>query len=110
MKRFQPFLLFGMLAIGGLLFSLFVTMVAWNIQIEHHALQCIDIGFGSFFVNMDTHQAAGDSVSPGWTWEKLRVARTAYEVAFFSIWFASAGVPIMLISSRSRRRNLAEAT
>ncbi len=97
--------MFGILAVGWSLFSLFVTLVPWNIQIEHRAFQCTDdVGFGSFFEDMDTHKGAGDTVSPSWTWEQLKVATAAYEMAFFAIWL---GIPTgsLLIFKRNRRKH-----
>jgi hypothetical protein len=32
---------------------------------------------------MDDHETAGDTVLPGWTWEKLKVVRMLFITAFF---------------------------
>jgi hypothetical protein len=97
--------MFGILLVGGLLFSLIVTLVPWNIQIEHRAFQCTDdVGVGSFFEDMDTHRGAGDTVSPGWTWKKIKVAKTVYEMAFFTIWL-SIPTGSVLIFRRNRRKH-----
>ena len=104
LKKLKAIFIFGIVLIGGLLFSLSVTLVPWNIQIEHRAFQCTDdVGFGSFFEDMDIHRGAGDTVSLGWTWEKLKVAKTVYEIVFFVIWL-SIPTGSLSIFWRNRRK------
>jgi hypothetical protein len=91
---------------GSLLFTLIITLVAWNIQIEHRAFHCSDdVGFGFFWESMDAHERAGDTLAPGWTWAKLRAERKVYMVAFFCIWFTCAFVARrFFVSNRTKRR------
>lgn len=93
------------LLIAGLFLASFVTLIPWNIQIEHRAFRCTDdMGFGTFFCDMYTHRGAGDTISPGWTWEELELVREAYETAFFAIWL-SLPTGYLLILRRNRRKN-----
>ncbi|MDB6068298.1 MAG: hypothetical protein JWR26_4506 [Pedosphaera sp.] len=93
------------LLIAGLVFSTVVTWTAWEMKIEGKAFHCTDAGLGvdEFWTDMRTHQAAGDTVSPGWTWEKLERTRIEYELAFFFIWALSSTVPMWLFSRSYRR-------
>ena len=76
---------------GGLFISLLITLLVWNVQIEGRAFQCTDdVGFGLFWEKLSNHERAGDKLSSGWTWQKLRVARLAYTTTFYLIWVASA--------------------
>jgi len=90
MSLFSVFLLTG--------FALFLLMmVAWNIQIENRAFHCTDdIGFGIFLEDMDVHKQAGDTICPGWTWGKINALSTAYKIFFFSLWFSSSAVAMIL--------------
>jgi hypothetical protein len=94
--------LFAACAIGGLVLSTVATYAAWNIAIEPAAFRCVDdLGFlDSYWCNMDEHRAAGDTVSPGWTWEKLKVVRIVFIAAFYAIWAASALIPFGIILRR----------
>ena len=75
-------------AVLGLFVSFVVTMLAWNIQIEHRAFKCTDdVGFGFFWESMNTHQGAGDTPLPGWTWGKIKTVHALYEAGFILLWF-----------------------
>jgi hypothetical protein len=110
MKRWQQFV-FGLIAaLGGLLFSTVITWAVWDSQIEGRAFQCNDgPGPGAFWVNMDTHRGAGDTISPGWTWEKLKAVQIDYEIAFYSLWaLTSIGsfLAVLEISKRVARETI----
>jgi len=76
---------------GGLFISLLITLLVWNVQIEGRAFKCTDdVGFGCFWENLSNHEQAGDKLSSGWTWQKLRRARFVYATAFYLIWAVSA--------------------
>lgn len=83
---------FVMTAIGGLVLSLVVTWFAWQVLITDKAFHCTDDNVSGFWLSIETHRGAGDTISPGWTWEKLERVRTEYEVAFFALWFVSSSV------------------
>jgi hypothetical protein len=105
MNLLNKFFAFGFAGFVGLLLSLFVTLIAWNIQIESLGFHCTDdVGFATFFVDMDTHKEAGDTLSPGWTWDELEIARTVYMVAFFFIWFVSASLLARITLSVTKNR------
>src|SRR4051812_17388785 len=91
-------------ALGGLVFSIIITVAVWNIQIEGKAFQCNDgPGLGAFWINMVTHRGAGDTVSPGWTWDKLQAVRIDYEIAFYLIWFlCSSGAYLVFVQTSKR--------
>jgi hypothetical protein len=80
--------------LGCLIASLVVTWFAWEILIEGRAFHCTDEGTFSlgFWMNIDTHQSAGDRIQQGWTWEKLTFARRAYQLAFLTLWFAGSAL------------------
>lgn len=81
--------LFVLSALGGVLLASFVTMVAWNIQIEPRAFRCVDsVGFGEYWTEIGTHEGAGDHIAPGWTWENLELVRVLYIVTFFVLCLA----------------------
>ena len=63
-----------------------LTMVTWSACIEGRAFQCWDIGFGSFWQDIDVHFRAGDTISSGWSWERLKVVRFHYLEAFWLLW------------------------
>ncbi len=89
------------------MFSFVITAIPWNAQIEDQAVHCTDIGFGFFFVDMYTHKAAGDTVSVGWTWEKLEAVRIAYEFTFFAIWFIISTILLLIfLRPRGKRAEL----
>ena len=65
--------------------SFISTWFVWETQISERAFHCTEEGCLSigFWENPETHQAAGDQIMPGWTWEKLAVVRRLYQAAFF---------------------------
>jgi hypothetical protein len=110
MKRWQQ-VAFGLIAVfGGLVFSTIITLAVWNIQIEGRAFQCNDgPGLGAFWADVDTHRGAGDTISPGWTWEKLKIVRIDYEIAFYSLWSLTsigAFLAVLQISKRVARETI----
>ena len=107
MKTLLIFVLFLVCVLGGAMLSTVVTWIAWDIQIEPRAFQCTDdiAPFNNYWTDMDTHESAGDTVSPGWTWEKLKVVRIIYITVFFLLWVASTVFPFRMILRRFRRPN-----
>jgi uncharacterized membrane protein len=90
-------------AVIGLVVSFVITMLAWNIQIEHQAYKCTDdVGFGFFWESMSTHEGAGDTALPGWTWGKIRAVQALYEAGFVLLWFAIAAAPALALKKESR--------
>jgi hypothetical protein len=86
MKALRTILLFVVTMFVSLVASLFITWFVWHMQITERAFHCTDDNVRGFWVGMDTHRGAGDTVMAGWTWEKLKVVRMIYEIAFFTLW------------------------
>jgi hypothetical protein len=86
MKALRTILLFLGTMFVSLLASIFITWILWQLQITEKAFHCTDDNLSGFWVSMDTHQGAGDTVMAGWTWEELKVVRMIYEVTFFTFW------------------------
>jgi hypothetical protein len=102
MKIITRILLFAGSASVGFVVSFLIIMLAWNIQIEHRACRCTDdVGFGFFWENMGTHQEAGDTVLPGWTWRKIKVIQALYEAGFIVLWLAIAAAPALALKRES---------
>ena len=91
---------FAISAAFGFVVSLGVTMVAWA-PFEDRAFHCTDRMSGIFWDSIDSHQAAGDTVLPGWTWQKIKVAQGLYEAGFIVLWLAIAATPALVIGRRS---------
>ncbi len=88
--------LFAGFAPGGAVLATVVTIAAWNALIEPRAFQCIDTlwPFNDYWVSMNTHALSNDTLSPGWTWEKLEFVRILFIAVFFLLWIASTIVLI----------------
>lgn len=92
-KRMKSLRLIMALAAATLLaavVSSIATMHSWGARIEDKAFHCWDIGFGSYWTDMDSHASFGDAISAGWTWEKLETVRLHYIEAFWLLWAAIA--------------------
>ncbi|SRR6266436_8691934 len=79
------------LAIGigtaTLIASLLVTYLTWELLIEERAFHCTDIGISiAFWMSATEHEAAGDKIMAGWTWEKLQQVNDLYKFAFLALW------------------------
>ena len=91
MKLFLKIALsFGCILLGFALAAI-ITTVAWNDRIEDKAYHCVDMGFLGPWDDMDTHKKGGDILLPGWTWEQLKLARSHYIEAFWTLWLVMAG-------------------
>ena len=86
MRLFRSILLIAASLLLAAIVAGFVTMVTWSACIEGRAFQCWDIGFGSFWQDIDDHFRSGDTISPGWTWERLKAVRFHYLEAFWLLW------------------------
>jgi hypothetical protein len=90
MKLSAAIILFVVSAWVSLILSSLIFTVAWNIRIEGRSFHCTDdVGFCFFWQDLHVHEAAGDTVSPGWTWEKIGKVKLTYEVAFLAMWAVS---------------------
>src|SRR4051812_40003433 len=104
MKRWHQIVAGLVAALGGLIFSGLITWAVWESRIEGKAFQCNDgPGFGAFWVSVDDHRNAGDTISSGWTWEKLKEVRIDYEIAFYWLWFLSGSGGFLIVLQISRR-------
>jgi len=99
MKSFRFILLLSASVLLGAIVSGIITMTTWNIRIEDKAFHCWDIGFGSYWTDISSHASAGDTISAGWTWEKLRQVRLNYIETFWLLW-AVISLITFLISYR----------
>ena len=102
MKTVTRILPFAGSAMLGIVVSFIVIMLAWNLHIEHRAYRCTDdVGFGFFWENMATHERAGDTPLPGWTWGKIKFIQASYEAGFVLLWFAIAAAPALTLKRES---------
>jgi hypothetical protein len=77
----------------GFLVAALVTTVGWTMQIEGRAFQCNDwIPFSTFSTDMTNHSQAGDTISPGWTWDGIERVGRVYRIVFWSIWAIVTGL------------------
>src|SRR4051794_19050885 len=88
MKPSAPVLLAAISAWVSLLVSFLVVTIVWNASVEGRAFRCTDAtGVGMFWTDLYEHRAAGDSVSPGWTWDQIGRRQRMCEMAFVTLWF-----------------------
>lgn len=85
--------------------SLVVTGGSWGMRIEDWAYHCNDIGFGFYWTDMDAHKSAGDTIYPGWTWEKLKAVRLHYIEAFWLILGLLSAIPFLVWKALKRGLN-----
>jgi hypothetical protein len=97
MKPFRFIPLLAASVILGAVISGIVTMVIWAVCIEDKAFHCYDIGFGSYWTDIDLHKNAGDAIFSGWTWEQLKIVRLHYIEAFCLLWVAMASILFWII-------------
>ena len=90
MQPFRFILLLAASVLLGAVISGIVTMFTWGVRIEDRAFHCGDIGFGSYWTDIDLHKIAGDTISSGWTWEQLKTVRLHYIEAFWLLWAVMA--------------------
>jgi hypothetical protein len=86
MKTFASILLFIDAALGSWMAALVITWSAWEYQITEKAFHCTDGNFSGFWCDMDAHRQAGDTLLGGWTWDKLKLVRSIYEIIFYVLW------------------------
>ena len=102
MKLITKVLPFVVSTMAGFMVSFPIFMLLWNIQIEHRAYRCTDdVGFGFFCESMDTHRGAGDTVLPGWTWQKIEVTQALYEAGFLVLLLSIATAPAWAPKAKS---------
>ncbi len=109
MGALRMFGIFVTCALFGAIASTVITVSAWNVTVESKGFQCTDsMGpLSTYWGDMDTHARWGDTLSPGWTWEKLKVARTICIIAFFSLWAVSTAMLFRIAVRRWQRPNQA---
>ena len=95
MRPFRFIVLLAVSVLLGAIVSGIVTMVAWGDRIEDKAFHCWDIGFGSYWTPIESHESANDTIFPGWTWEKLKTVRLHYIEAFWLIWAVISAIPFI---------------
>jgi hypothetical protein len=92
MKPFRFILVLAACALFGAVVSGIVTMISWGVRIEDRAFHCWDIGFGSYWTDIDLHKTAGDTISSGWTWEQIETVRIHYLEAFWLLCAVMASI------------------
>jgi hypothetical protein len=108
MKRFPNFWVFVASTLVGLALSYIVTIVVWNLVIEHRAFHCTDdMGFALVVQSIDDHRLAGDTLGPGWTWDGVKAARLIYLAAFYSLWFLLATGPRWTVLRKNSHESVA---
>src|SRR5690348_9047324 len=80
--------------IGCLMASLVVSWLVWELFVEGQAYQCTDAGTLSLgpWMSADTHRSAGDRIQPGWTWDRVILARRLCLLSFVVLWFAGSKI------------------
>lgn len=103
MNRSRLIVLLILSVLSGAILSTIVTIAAWNVQIEPRAFQCNDSvwPFNEYWTSMESHESAGDTLSPGWTWERLKNVRILYISAFYLIWTATGSIVFKTVSRKS---------
>jgi hypothetical protein len=94
-RHMKPFRFIVLLVASALLAAIvsgIITMVGWGARIEDKAFHCWDIGFGSYWTDIDSHARAGDTISSGWTWKQLESVRLHYIEAFWLLWAVIASI------------------
>ena len=97
MKPFRFIKLLAACVLFGAVVSGIVTMISWGVRIEDRAFHCWDIGFGSYWTDIDLHKSAGDTISSGWTWERIKTVRLHYIEAFWLLWTAISFILFWII-------------
>jgi hypothetical protein len=97
--------MFTISACFGFVVSLGITMAGW-VPFEYRAFECTDRMDGIFWDSIDAHQAAGDTVLAGWTWQEIKLVQGLYEAGFIVLWLAIAATPALTF----RRELHVEAT
>ncbi len=89
---------------GGLVLSLVVTWFAWELFVEGRAYDCTDAGTLSLgpWTSIYTHESAGDRIQPGWTWERVILARRVCLLAFLALWFAGSKLVLRVIDHHEK--------
>jgi hypothetical protein len=93
---------------GSAVSSFLVTTIAWSIQIEPRAFQCTDScgwPFDNYWTDMDSHESARDTISPGWTWGKLKVVRIICIAVFFLLCAGGTVISLGMILCRLKQPN-----
>jgi TRAP-type C4-dicarboxylate transport system permease small subunit len=100
MKALTTIVLVIIASLACLVAALFITWLVWEMQITERAFHCTDDGLSiAFWTSAETHEAAGDKILPGWTWEKLKAVNRIYEFAFFTLWIGGSVVAFRGIRS-----------
>ena len=98
-------------AVGGLLVATAAVWLGWLVQIEGRAFQCNDsvgpVAWPS--TDMSLHRQAGDTLSPGWTWEKIERVGRGYQVAFFLLWVGGTALISAAWSKRWKQNQAVHA-
>ena len=104
-EKMKRIIVIAVSIVGGITFAWCMTCLLWNIQIEGRAFQCDDwIPFANFETDMSNHREAADTLSPGWTWEKIEGIGRMYRVGFFVLW-AGATATISTMWMKHKKQN-----
>src|ERR1700722_3241163 len=96
-KLFGRILMFTVASLFCCIFALVVTWIAWQLQITEKAFHCTEGNISGLWCDIDSHRGAGDTILPGWTWEKLKFTRLIYETVFYLIWLGGSAVFFKMI-------------
>src|SRR5450631_4037457 len=105
MKTFLIITLFAAWMSLAAVVSLAITMDSWGAHIEGKAFHCTEEGFDMYWTDIDSHRGAGDTLAPGWTWEKLKVVRLHYIEVFWLIWAVISVIPFLFCVFHKQRPN-----
>jgi hypothetical protein len=84
----------------GWVFASFLAWLGWSKQIEGRAFRCNDdtYPFVWFRTHLETHRRAGDTLCPGWTWERIRSVQRLYEAAYYPLCLFAATLGYLALS------------
>lgn len=100
MDSFSRIIVGFVATIGCLAVALFLTWVFWEMQIEERIIHCPHFGISDgYWESIESHQAAGDKLLAGWSWEKLKLWRDVYLFAFGALWTAGSVIISRILNS-----------
>ena len=98
MRAVLPILVFSGCAGLSPVFAAVFTWFVWEVMIGDRAFRCNDGGLSiAFWTSADTHKSAGDTIVPGWTWDKVRTVNGIFKLAFYALWLGGSMVGFRIL-------------
>lgn len=93
-----PILVFSGSAGLSLVLAAVFTWFVWEAMMTDRAFHCNDIGLSlAFWTGADIHKSAGDTIAPGWTWEKVGTVNDIFKLAFYSLWLGGSVIGFRIL-------------